>query len=324
MAWFSFSRGLLVALLLPITAAMVIALPAEAAPPMVNTQTPGWYRTMLGNFEITALSDGTIALPMDKLLVNTTPAEVEKALGKAFLSLPVETSVNAFLVNTGNRLVLIDAGAGTLFGPTLGKLIGNLKASGYQPEQVDEVYLTHLHGDHVGGLTREQVRAFPNAIVRMDKREADYWLSDANLAQAPAEAKSRFEAARVSLDPYVKAGKMEPYASGTELTPGIKAVSTVGHTPGHNIYVIESGGQRLEIWGDLVHLAAMQFAQPRVAVAFDSDSKSAVKQRMSAFESAAKEKWLVAGAHIPFPGLGHVRQEGKGFVWVPVNYSVPR
>ena len=118
--------------------------PAQAAAPQVKTQAPGYYRMMLGDFEVTAISDGTVMLPMDKLLTNTTPARIEKALGRWYLTSPVETSVNGYLINTGTKLVLVDTGAGTLFGPTLGNFVANLKASGYQPEQVDEIYITCL------------------------------------------------------------------------------------------------------------------------------------------------------------------------------------
>ena len=111
---------------------------AHAAAPMVKTSAPGFYRMMLGDFEVTALSDGTADLPVDKLLTNTTPAKVKSALAKSFLTAPLETSFNGYLINTGTKLVLIDTGAAKLFGPTLGNLVANLKASGYQPEQVDE------------------------------------------------------------------------------------------------------------------------------------------------------------------------------------------
>jgi glyoxylase-like metal-dependent hydrolase (beta-lactamase superfamily II) len=143
---------------------------ANAAAPPVKGQAPGYYRMMLGDFEITALSDGTLALDVKKLLTNTTPVRVDQLLKRAFLANPVETSVNAFLVNTGTKLVLIDAGTGNLFGPTLGNLVNNLKAAGYQPEQVDEIYITHMHGDHVGGLMAGDKLAFSNAIghIRAD------------------------------------------------------------------------------------------------------------------------------------------------------------
>ena len=167
----------------------------QAAAPMVQTQAAGWYRVMLGDFEITALSDGTVAMPMEKLLHNDQRS-TKKALAAHYQRTPVETSVNAFLVNTGDKLILIDAGSGSLFGPTLGKLTQNLKASGYTPEQVDEIYITHMHPDHVGGLTANGQRVFVNAVVRIEQGEADYWMSADNLAKAPADSKGFFEGAK--------------------------------------------------------------------------------------------------------------------------------
>src|SRR6218665_2332812 len=178
------------------------ALGVQAAAPQLKTQAPGYYRLMLGDFEITALSDGTGDLPVDKLLTRAKPGQVEKALKQAHLQAPVETSVNAFLVNTGTKLVLIDTGAAGLFGPTLGKLLLNLKAAGYSPEQVDEVYITHLHPDHVGGLLSEGKAAFPNAVVRMDRHDADFWLSAEQLAKAPEAAKGMFQGAQAAVKPY--------------------------------------------------------------------------------------------------------------------------
>src|SRR5262249_20469999 len=142
------------------------------------------------------------------------------------------TSVNGFLVNTGSKLVLIDTGAGGLAGPTLGKLLSSLKASGYSPEQVDEVYITHLHLDHVGGLATADGRAvFPDAIVRLDAKDGNYWLSQQNLTAAPADMKSTFKGAMASLKPYAEAGRFKPFNGATELTPGIRSVSAYGHTP---------------------------------------------------------------------------------------------
>jgi len=295
----------------------------EAAAPMVKTQ-PGYHRMMLGDFEITALSDGTIAFPADQLLTNTTPAKVARALADNYLRSPLEVSVNAFLVNTGFKLVLIDAGAGELFGPTLGKLPASLRAAGYSPEQVDEIYITHMHADHVGGLMAGDRLVFPNAVVRADRHDADYWLSPENLEKAPADAKGLFQGAQASLDPYVKAGKFMPFDGDTELLPGIKAIASYGHTPGHCIYVIESRGQKLVLWGDLMHVAAVQFGAPATTHKGDTDSKAAAAQRQKAYADAAKNGYLVAGAHLSFPGIGRLRTEGEGYEWIPLNYAVPR
>ena len=294
---------------------------AFAAAPLAKKQAPGYYRMMLGDFEVTALSDGTIGLPVSTLLTNTTPDKVKKALARSSLKEPVETSVNGYLVNTGTKLVLIDAGAGVLFGPTVGKLVDNLKAAGYQPEQVDEIYITHMHSDHVGGLMSGDKIAFPNATVRADKRDADFWLNQANMDAAPKDAKGFFQGAMASLNPYVAAGKFKPFDGTTELVPGVKAMASRGHTPGHTTFLVESNGQKLALWGDLMHVAAVQFADPSVTIKFDVDSKAAARERKLAYADAAKNGYWVGAAHIAFPGLGHLRADGSGYLWIPANYT---
>jgi glyoxylase-like metal-dependent hydrolase (beta-lactamase superfamily II) len=312
-------RGILSTCL--VLALAALASPALANAPLSKASTPGWYRMMLGDFEITALSDGTVALPVDKLLTNTTPAKVEAALTRAYQKPQLETSVNCYLINTGSKLVLIDAGAGTLFGPTLGKLLISLKASGYQPEQIDEIYITHMHPDHIGNLAAGGKIVFPNAIVRAAKAEGEQWLSQANLDKAPDAAKDYFKGAMASVNPYVTAGKYKPFEGATELVPGIKAVPAIGHTNGHTIYEVTSKGQKLVVWGDLIHVAAVQFAEPAVTIQFDTDSKKAAAERQKVFADAAKQGYFAAIAHISFPGIGQLRVDGPGYRWMPVNYS---
>jgi len=308
-----------------VTAAMLIlgSNAALAAAPFAKTQAPGFYRTMLGDFEVTVLNDGTVDLPMDKLLHNK-PGKTERALAEHFRKVPVETSVNGFLINTGSKLVLVDTGAGKLFGPTLGNLLTSLKAAGYQPEQVDEIYLTHLHSDHVGGLGEVNVRAFPNAVVRADRRDADYWLSKANLEKASAANKGFFQGAQTALAAYVSGSKFKPFDGNTELTPGVRATSSYGHTPGHTTYVVESKGQKLVLMGDLLHSAETQFDDPSITIDFDSDTKAALVQRKAAFAEAAKQGYLFGAAHLPFPALGHLRAKGSAYQFYPVTYSIPR
>ena len=295
---------------------------ALAEAPMAKTQATGYQRLMLGDFEVTALSDGTVKLPMGKLLKHSQPGKVKQALERSFLGETVETSVNAYLVNTGSKLVLIDTGAAGLFGPTLGNLLANMRAAGYQPEQVDEVYITHMHADHVGGLMAGGNRAFPNATVRIDKRDTDFWLSESNMNAAPAEAKDFFKGAMASAYPYLAAGKLKTFEGSTELVPGVRAHSTYGHTPGHTIYVVESKGEKLVLIGDLMHVAAVQFENPAVTIEFDTDQKAAARQRMQAFADAAKSGHMIGASHISFPGIGRLRSAGKqGYTWIPLNYS---
>jgi glyoxylase-like metal-dependent hydrolase (beta-lactamase superfamily II) len=296
---------------------------AQAAAPFAGVQAPGYFRMKLGDFEITALTDGNLMLPVSKMLTNVTPPELQQALARVFLKEPMPISVNGFLVNTGAKLVLIDTGTGELTDPKIGNLVENLRASGYQPEQVDEVYITHMHGDHIGGLTVDGRAVFANAIVRADKREADYWLSVANLNAADKDSKARFEGAQKDLAPYVAAGRFKTFDGATNLIAGVRSLPCYGHTPGHSMYVVESKGEKLVLWGDLMHVAPVQLPNPAVTIRFDTDSKDAVVQRQKVFAEAASEGYWVGAAHIAFPGLGHVTKVGDAYAWVPVNYPQP-
>lgn len=287
--------------------------------PTTKDQAPAFYRLMVGDFEVVVLSDGTNMLPATKLL-RGDPARLEEALRRNHLGALVETSHNSFLVNTGSKLVLIDAGAGSLLGPSTGQLLSNLRAAGYGPEQVDEVCLTHLHADHVGGLITGGERTFPNAIVRVSRRDTDFWLSEANLRAASADAKRFFQSAVVSITPYMQAGKLATFDGDTDIIAGVRAQAAYGHTPGHTMYVVESRSEKLVLWGDVVHVAAVQFEDPSVTIGFDVDAGEAEHVHEFVFADAAANGYLVGGAHISFPGLGHVRRDGEGtYTFVPLN-----
>ena len=161
---------------------------------------------------------------------------------------------------------------------------------------------------------------FPNAVVRADMREGAFWLSADNMAKAPDDAKGFFQGAMASLKPYVDAGKLKPFDGETELVPGIRAIPARGHTPGHTIYAIESQGNKLVVWGDLMHVAAVQFAMPSTTIQFDSDPKAAAPARIKNYADAAKLGYYVAVAHVSFPGIGKLRADGRGYDWIPANY----
>jgi glyoxylase-like metal-dependent hydrolase (beta-lactamase superfamily II) len=305
--------------LLPAALALALSATAYAAGPQLKGQAPGWYRLQLGDFEITALNDGTLDLPVDKLLQQPA-AKTIKALQHAYLGVPLETSVNAYLVNTGTKLVLVDAGAASMFGPTLGRLLAHLKAAGYTPEQVDEIVITHMHGDHIGGAS---ATAFPNATLRLDKRDADHWLAPEQIAKGGAGA----QAIAALVKGFADGGRFKPFEgnpAGVEIVPGVKAFPAYGHTPGHSNYVAESQGQKMMFWGDLMHVAAVQFPDPSVTIQFDADPKAAAPAREKAYAAAAKDGYYVAVTHVSFPGIGRLRADGKGYDWLPVNYSTNR
>ncbi|WP_075292918.1 MBL fold metallo-hydrolase [Pararhizobium arenae] len=303
-----------------VTAPFVAPSMVFAKAPFAPTQSPGFYRLKIGSVEVTALSDGTIALPLAKLYTNTSEHRAQEALNDAFLPELVPTSVNAFLVNNGERLVLIDAGTGTYLGPSLGKLTSNIEASGYKLDDIDDVVLTHIHTDHSGGLMSNSKRTFPNATLRVNEGEAKFWLSTANAKAATGIVKQHFAEADQCVRPYVEAGKFETFADNAAPVPGLGSILYAGHTPGHSAITLESEGQKIVFWGDITHGDILQFDKPGVAIEFDIDQKAAVLARDAAFKQAVEGKYLVAGAHIAFPGIGHVRKDSTNYDWLPINY----
>ncbi|PYB69535.1 MULTISPECIES: MBL fold metallo-hydrolase [Rhizobium] len=314
----SILKGVLTGL---ITAPFVKPQIALAKAPYAAVQSPGFYRLKIGSAEVTALSDGTIPLPLAKLYTNTSEQHAQSALNDAFLPETVPTSVNAFLVNTGERLVLIDAGTGGYLGPSLGKLVSNIEASGYKVGDIDDVVLTHIHTDHSGGLMSNGKRTFPNATLRVNEREAKFWLSRENAEAATGIVKQHFSEADQCVAPYVEARKFEIFGDSQAPVPGLGSILYAGHTPGHSAITLESEGQKIVFWGDITHGEILQFDEPGVAIEFDIDQKAAVAARDLAFKEAVEGKYLVAGAHIAFPGIGHVRTDSTNYDWLPVNYS---
>lgn len=295
---------------------------AHAGMPQQKTQVAGWYRFMLGDFEITALYDGYIDLDT-AVLQHVKKDEIARGLSRAFLPAgdKMEGSVNAFLVNTGNELVLIDSGTGKVFGPTLGFVLQNLKAAGYDPAKIDKVLITHMHGDHLGGiLTPEGKIAYPNAQIQTCQLESNYWLDEAQLAKAPKDRQDSFRMAQSTSAPYRASGQWKPFAPNAQIVPGIRALAG-GHTPGHSSYLVESKGQRMIVLGDVIHFGPVQFARPEISVAFDVDEHAAIAARRELFAQAAKDRTLLAGAHLSFPGVGHIRVSGEGYEWVPAGFS---
>lgn len=299
--------------------ALAIEASAQKAP-MALPQA-GYYHMEIGDIDVIALSDGSISQDMDKLLTNVKPGEVKNLSELSFQEPLVELSVNAYLFKSNGKLILVDAGTSDLFGPTLGYLPESFAKAGFKPEDVDIILITHIHSDHTGGLMRGDKMVFPNATLYVSQKEYDFWLTPRNYSEATTAMKPYFEQAIQKMGPYVKAGKVKTFAYGKEIFPGILPVASPGHTPGHSFYQVSSKGETILFWGDIMHSAPVQFANTEVTIVYDVNPKEAAISRKKAFADAAKNKYWVASDHLSFPGIGHIRAEGKGYQWFPVNYS---
>jgi glyoxylase-like metal-dependent hydrolase (beta-lactamase superfamily II) len=281
----------------------------------------GFYRMNVGDIDVIALSDGTVGLQvLDGLLLNAKSGELENLLADDYQKSPINGSINAFLIPMAGKLILVDAGSAELVGPTANKLPDSLKAVGVQPEQITDIFLTHIHPDHSGGLMEGNKKVFPNAIVHVDKREVAYWFDKSLAETAPEPLKTFFSQVAPKVKPYLDSGQLQTFDGATEFFPGFRSQPAYGHTPGHTLYVLESAGEKMVFCGDLVHVEAVQFDDPSICIKFDTDSKKATEQRKKTFADAASNQYTLAFAHVSFPGVGHVRREGDHYRWVPLPY----
>lgn len=292
-----------------------------AAAPKQRYQSPGFYRMALGDLEITALLDGTLPLPLPEMYRDVSAEYAAQLLRGAYRDIPTDTSVNAFLLNDGERLILIDTGTGHYLGQEVGHLMSNLEASGYTASQIDHVILTHVHTDHSGGLARDGKILFENATLHVPLRELDFRVETPANARPEGVNQQLFNEAEECLRPYLQRDRVKTFQDDEEVIAGVRSILRPGHTPGHSSIVVESGGRKLVFWGDITHGDIVQFQQPDVTIEFDVDRPLAIRSRKQAFADAVTEGYLVAGAHIAFPGIGNVLQEQGHFVWLPINYS---
>src|SRR5882757_519628 len=279
------------------------------AAPQHRDQAPGFYRLKVGDLEVTALFDGTAAF--DPHWLNGTKATID-SVAKALHEDPhmLDVADTGFLVNTGKQLILVDAGAGTWWGGTaLGRLAGSLRSAGYTPEEVNIVLITHLHSDHVGGLTTQDgKRVFPSADVYVAKTESDFWLSPEIAAKAPKDAQPFFQSAQAIAAPYIKAGKWHTFSGSEPIVDGMQLVPLHGHTPGHTGYEFSSKGQKILFWGDTIHAQRVQLQHPDVTAIFDIDPAAAAATRNQLLPGLVREHVLIAAPHMLFPSLGRLHK----------------
>ena len=263
----------------------------------------------IGEFSITAISDGYLSASLD-ILSNIDPMEASRLQQDAGVSDPSSIHINCYLVRGRGRTILIDAGAGG-FKQWGGKLKANLALAGVQPADIDTVLLTHAHPDHVGGLLDASGEAaFPNAELVMHQREISFWKDDGNLSRANERARGNFLFARKVFNQYRE--QMRTFID-SEVLPGISAISLPGHTAGHSGYRIESDDRSLLVWGDIVHFPQIQIARPDISIAFDQDPILSAETRSNLLDVVSSDKILIAGMHLGELGFAHVERIGKTY-----------
>lgn len=299
---------------------------AEVAPP--SGQAPSYYRYRVGDAVVNVVSDGASTFPLpDKFVVNAGKDEVSAALAKAFLPRDKMTIHFAPLaIHLGGKVVVIDTGNGAAAGAAskgaVGQFAANLKAAGIEPRDVAMVVISHFHGDHINGLLDADGKpVFANAEVLVPAVEYKYWMDDGEMSRAPAgRMQELFKNNRRVFESGLKK-KVTPYEWGKDIAPGLLAVETIGHTPGHTSFVLSSGSDKVYIQSDVTNHPDLFVTHPGWHAGFDQDGQLAETTRRRVYDMIVAEKLKVQGFHYPFPGVGHVEKDGAGYRLVPAPWS---
>jgi glyoxylase-like metal-dependent hydrolase (beta-lactamase superfamily II) len=290
------------------------------APEAGKRAQPGFYRFKLGTIEITVVSDGTLAFPTETPWGDRAE-EARGLLTSTFhTSRPEVVQINTTLVNTGDKLMLIDAGCGVdKFQNTTGRLLGNLAAAGYAPGDIDIILFTHFHFDHLWGISdgKNASLLFPSAEFVASEAEFAFW-SDPEL---PSKVSAKQQPVFTQTNLKLASPRLRQIKAGAEVAPGVTTFDTAGHTPGHMSVQISSGSEEMLLTGDVVFDSEVSFLHPEWPFGFDIDAPLGTKARMAFLDRAAADKTLVGSYHLPFPGFGHVVREGSAYRWLPADWQ---
>ncbi|MDL2265496.1 MBL fold metallo-hydrolase [Parabacteroides sp. OttesenSCG-928-G07] len=257
------------------------------------------FTYMVGDVNVTLLSEG-----QQQGNVNILTGVTESILSQYAPEGTFPNAINTFLIETSENTILVDAGLGR-------KLFSNLEVCEKKPEDINVVLLTHMHGDHIGGLLQDGKKNFPNAKLYISRPEHDYWMSDEAMQNVPENRRAGFVQAREVIAAYKD--NLSLFTPGEideekqEILPGIQGVAAYGHTPGHTVYLLESDESRLLIWGDLTHAMPVQIPSPQVATTYDLDSAKAIESRQRLLKYVSENKIPVGGMHIEFPGMATIK-----------------
>ncbi len=300
--------------------------PANAFAPQVGKQNASFYRYKLGSFEITAVTDGSATFPLaDGFVKNVAKDEVNKALEAANLAKDQMTIVfTPIVVNTGTKLVVVDTGYGPAMleksGGKNGQFHSNLAAAGIDRGAVDAVIISHFHGDHINGLVAADGKpSFANAEILVPAPEWKFWMDEGNMSRAPEGAKPAFQNARRVFD--ALGNKVTQYEPGKDVVPGIQAVATHGHTPGHVSLTIGSGSDTMFVTCDLTNRPELFLANPGWHLMYDMDAAMAEATRRKMFDMVVADKMRVQGFHYPFPANGRIEKTDKGYRFAPTPWA---